>query len=255
MLKRRFYISYLLLVTLLSLLSASCTKKTEYFESSNAAVKNVIERFPSLLYQSDSNSKSYSKRKVSIENDSIEINLIAFENNKVENEILVFKNKENHYYALPLFTTIHRDYWNFKNDSIVKQVPRVTSTFSHEFATMLRILKFKDRMLFWKLYVETFKTVLDWTFIEKTEDLLSLRNTIYMTTGSSIENEDHTSSLNRIHRNIDELSISFKKHNTYIINGRGILIEFINIDDYLTKNRTLRINCYRQDQIIKLLNL
>lgn len=253
--KRRFYISYLFLITLLSLLSVSCTKKNDYFESSSAAVKNVKERFPTLIYKSDKHCKTYSKRKVSIENDSIEINLIAFENNEDDNKILVFKNNENHYYAIPLFSTLHRDYWNFKNDSIVKKVPSVTSTFSHEFATMLRILKFKDRMLFWKLYLETFKTVLDWTFIEKQEDLLSLRNTIYMTTGSSIENEDHTSSLNRIHRNIDELTISFKKPNTYLINGRGILIEFINIDDYLTKNKALKINCYRQDQIIKVLNL
>lgn len=111
----------LVLLILLSQFLFSCNENCQYFNTSKDAIKDIKARFPTLVYSSNKNIKDVSMRKISIENDSIEINLIEFEGDEDQNKILVFKNKKNHYYAIPLFSSIHRDYWDFKNDSILNK--------------------------------------------------------------------------------------------------------------------------------------
>jgi len=244
----------LVLLILLSQFLFSCNENYEYFNTSKDAIKDIKLRFPTLVYSSNKNIKEVSMRKISIENDSIEINLIEFAGDEDQNKILVFKNKKNHYYAIPLFSSIHRDYWDFKNDSILKQIPKVNSTFKKEFLNMIKILNFK-KMNFWKIYNETFLNVLQWDFIVSKNELRKHYKIINMNNNSLIENEDSGKSLKRILRNISDLEKSFKNNETYLIYGGGMIIEFSNIDNYNFKNNDLNIKCYRQDMNLKSMNL
>lgn len=254
MFKTKYYCFIPFLIISLSLILFSCNEVNEYYKTSKEAIIKVKEKFPSLIYSSDKKIKEISIRKVSIENDSIEINLIKFEGDEDENKILVFKNKENHYYAIPLFSTLHRDFWDFKNDSILKKFPNVKSTFRQEFLKMLNLLKFNN-IEFRILYYETFKNVLEWKFINSIEDLKKEYNKINISNNYLINNENSKKSVKRINKNIDLLIHSFKKSHTQIVSGDGIIIEFVNYEDFLFKKKPLIIKCYRQDRNLKLLRL
>lgn len=238
----------------LSFFITSCSKKNDYFESSKDAIDNVLDRFPTLIYSKDKNVKIISERKLSINNDSIEINLIKFEGDEDENKVLVFKNKENHYYAIPLFSTLHRDYWEFKNDVVLKQFPLVNSTFVKEFSQMYSVLKFERNYIFREIVQETFSTVSGYGYVFNKDDLIKLEKTTFSCNYHLIENEDSKESHKRVKKNIDDLSNLFNPKKTYL-RGNGKIIEFDNIDEYLSKNKPLKINCYRQDQNVRLYNL
>jgi hypothetical protein len=216
-----------------------------YSKTSKEAIINVKEKFPSLIYSSNKKIREISIRKVSVENVSIEINLIKFEGDEDENKILVFKNKENHYYAIPIFSTLHRDYWEFKNDSILKKFPNVKSTFREEFLKMINVLKFNN-FEFRTLYYETFKNILEWKFINSIEDLKNEYNIINVSSYYLINNDNSEKSSKRVNKNIDMLINSFRKSQTQIVSGNGIIIEFANYEDYLFKKKPLIIKCYRQ---------
>lgn len=232
---------------ILGLILYSCNENSKYFKSSKDAIEDVKDRFPTLIYSSNKNIKEVSTRKISIENDGVEINLIEFEGDDDNNKILVFKNKENHYYSIPIFSTIHRDYWNFQNDLILKQISSVNSTFKKEFLKMMNILKFNSKHDFWNIYVETFKNVLLWDFIETKEELKRHYNRINTNNSILIQNEDSKKSEERINKNIKSLENSFKNHETYLLYGNGMIIEFSDIHNYIFKKRELEIKCYRQD--------
>lgn len=244
----------LILLILLSLFLFSCNENRQYFNTSKDAIKDIKARFPTLVYSSNKNIKDVSKRKISFENDSIEINLIEFEGDEDQNKILVFKNKENHYYSIPIFSTIHRDYWNFKNDCILKQFPKVNSTFNKEFSQMMEILEFKDDY-FSIIYLETFKNLLQWDFIESRDELKSKYKTINLQNYSLIENENSEKASERIKKNIQDLIISYKTYQTDVVYGNGMILEFVNNDEFIRNKKPLLINCYRQDMNLKLIYL
>lgn len=245
---------YSVLLISLSVFFYCCNKKAIYFETSKEAINDVKTRFPTLIYSNNKIIKEISKRKISINNDSIEINLIEFEGDDDENKILVFKNKENQYYAIPIFSTLHRDYWEFKNDKTLKKFPIVNSNFKTEFLNMLVELKFNNDDLRILNY-ETFQNVLEWKFIYSKEELLKEKNIIYMSGFNIINNDESKTSLKRINKNIDTLIKSFKQYQTQIVLGGGIIIEFVNYEDFRLKKKPLIINCYRQDSNIELLSL
>lgn len=254
MFKTKYYCFIPFLIISLSLILFGCNEKHDYSKTSKEAIIKVKEKFPTLIYSSDKKIKEISIRKVSVENDSIEINLIKLEGDEDENTILVFKNKENHYYAIPIFSTLHRDYWEFKNDSILKKFPNVKSTFREEFIKMLNVLKFNNTE-FRTLYYETFENVLEWKFINSIEDLKKEYNVINVSSYYLINNDNSEKSVKRINNNIDILINSFKKYQSQIVSGNGIIIEFANYEDYIFKKKPLIINCFRQDSNIQRLSL
>lgn len=233
------YVFFLLLVLV------SCNKKEDTFSTSNEAFENVLERFPSLIYTHRDSVKFISERKVSLENDSIEINLVNIEDDEDENQILVFKNKSNEYYAIPVFTTMHRDYWNFENDSIQKKFPKVGSTFEKEYNSVFSKLKLKSN--FYAFHNLCFFEILKFKHIPETKQLNKYKQYRFNNAYSLIDNEKESTCNKRINTNIDKLLKGWKNYETDLYLGNGMFIMFENLEKVGQKNQPMKMKCYRND--------
>jgi hypothetical protein len=59
-------------------------------------------------------------------------------------KVLMFFNSEGRHYAMPLFSNLYRDYWDFQFDAPVPGVPKTNSTFVKELKTAMDTLHFND---------------------------------------------------------------------------------------------------------------
>ena len=227
------------------LVSCNQVKKEGAFLTSNEAFENVLERFPSLVYSHRDSVKFISERKISIENDSIQINLIKIEGDKDENQILIFKNKLNEYYAIPVFTTMHRDFWNFENDTILKKFPKVGSTFEKEYNSVFSKLKLKKN--FYPFHNLCFNEILKFEHISTTKKLNEYRRYLFSNYYSFIDTENETICTKRINANIDNILKLWKKYDTDLYLGDGMFIMFDNLFESNRTGEPIKINCFRQD--------
>lgn len=227
------------------LVSCNQVKKEDVFLTSNEAFENVLERFPSLVYSHKDSVKFISERKISIENDSIQINLIKIEGDKDENQILIFKNKFNEYYAIPVFTTMHRDYWNFENDTILNKFPKVGTTFEKEYNSIFIKLKLKKN--FYSFHNLCFNEILKFEHISNTNKLNEYRRYLFSNYYSSIDIENESICTKRINTNIDNVLKSWKNYETDLYLGDGMFIMFDNLEKSVPKNTPIKIKCFRQD--------
>lgn len=237
----------LLAIFFLFIVLGSCNqvKKEDTFSTSNEAFENVLERFPSLVYSHRDSVQFISERKISIENDSIQINLIKIENDKDENQILIFKNKFNQYYAIPIFTTMHRDYWDFENDTILNKFPKVGTTFEKEYNSIFKKLKLKNN--FYPFHNLCFNEILKFEHISDTYKLNAYRRYLFSNYYSSFDIEDETICTKRIDTNIDNILKLWKKYDTDLYLGDGMFIMFDNIFESNRTSTPIKIMCFRQD--------
>lgn len=237
----------LLAIFFLFIVLSSCNqvKKEDTFSTSNEAFENVLERFPSLVYSHRDSVQFISKRKISIENDSVQINLIKIEGDKDENQILIFKNKFNEYYAIPVFTTMHRDYWNFENDTILNKFPKVGTTFEKEYNSIFSKLKLKKN--FYTFHNLCFNEILKFEYISDCSHLNKYRKYKYSNSYGLINNENWTYCSKRINTNIDNVLKLWKKYDTDLYFGDGMFIMFDNIFESNRSNKPIKIKCFRQD--------
>ena len=121
-------VSLLILITLI----ISCKKNKDHgFNSEKESINYVLQKFPMI----DRNLVLVRK----IDLDSSSITLLRNPNKRTYDEILVFE-KRNKFYAIPFFSNMYADYWNFENDPQPKLFPKTNSTFEKEFSNLIKIL-------------------------------------------------------------------------------------------------------------------
>jgi hypothetical protein len=121
-------ISLLILITFM----ISCKEhKNLSFDSEKESITSVLEKFPMI------DKKLTSVRKITL--DSLSITLLRNPNKKAFDEILVFE-KKNKFYAIPFFSNMYADYWNFENDKQPNLFPKTNSTFEKEFSSVITAL-------------------------------------------------------------------------------------------------------------------
>jgi len=143
-------ISLLILITFM----ISCKEnKNLSFDSEKESITSVLEKFPMI----DKNLTSVRK----IDLDSLSITLLRNPNKKAFDEILIFE-KKNKFYAIPFFSNMYADYWNFENDKQPNLFPKTNSTFEKEFSSVITSLNLTgsefdlliEELMFSTLHVE-----------------------------------------------------------------------------------------------------
>ncbi len=132
----------------------SCKEnKNLSFDSEKESITNLLEKFPMI----DKNLTQVRK----IDLDSLSITLLRNHNKKAYDEILVFE-KKNKFYALPFFSNMYADYWDFQNDNQPNLFPKTNSTFEKEFSNLITTLNLTgsefdlliDELMFSTLHTE-----------------------------------------------------------------------------------------------------
>lgn len=120
-----------LLLILLTLMISCKENKNLSFNSQKESVSFVLEKFPMI----DKNLTAVRK----IDLDSLSITLLQTSNKRIYDEVLVFE-KRNKFYAIPFFSNMYADYWNFESDTQPKLFPKTNSTFEKEFLSLVKTL-------------------------------------------------------------------------------------------------------------------
>jgi len=116
-----------LLILIIFVVSCKDNKRLS-FDSEKESIIAVLEKFPMI----DKNLTSVRK----IDLDSLSITLLRNPNKKTFDEILVFE-KKNKFYAIPFFSNMYTDYWNFENDKQPNLFPTTSSTFEKELSGVI----------------------------------------------------------------------------------------------------------------------
>lgn len=120
------------LIVIVIIAIVSCREDKDHgFNSEEESVASVLEKFPMI----DKNLTSVRK----IDLDSLSITLLRNPNKKAYDEVLVFE-KKNKFYAIPFFSNMYADYWNFENDNQPKLFPITNSTFEKELSNLIPTL-------------------------------------------------------------------------------------------------------------------
>jgi len=119
------------ILILLNLIISCKENKDRGFDSEKESISFVLEKFPMI------NKNLTPVRKIDL--DSLSITLLQTSNKRTYDEILVFE-KKNKFYAIPFFSNMYADYWNFENDNQPKLFPKTNSTFEKEFSNLIKTL-------------------------------------------------------------------------------------------------------------------
>ena len=121
---------FTLLLTILS------CKKEEKLASSSAekSIEQTLKNFPMI------DKKLIKVKEVNL--DSLSISL--YRNSKIEpyDEILVFE-KNKRFYAIPFFSNMYFDFWNFKNENQKQLYPKTNTTFEIQIKKIITELNLK----------------------------------------------------------------------------------------------------------------
>ena len=126
------------ILILLNLIISCKENKDRGFDSEKESISFVLEKFPMI------NKNLTPVRKIDL--DSLSITLLQTSNKRTYDEILVFE-KKNKFYAIPFFSNMYADYWNFENDNQPKLFPKTNSTFEKEFSNLIKTLNLKMELM------------------------------------------------------------------------------------------------------------
>jgi hypothetical protein len=120
-------------ILILIIFMVSCKEKNDLtFDSEKESITNILEKFPMI----DKNLSLVRK----IDLDSLSITLLRNPNKKAYDEVLVFRKKDK-FYAIPFFSNMYADYWNFENDNQPSPFPKTNSKFEKEFLNLVYSLR------------------------------------------------------------------------------------------------------------------
>ena len=196
-------VSLLILITLMF----SCKQNKNFSsDSEKESIKYVLEKFPMI----DKNLTLVRK----IDLDSLSITLLRNPNKKVYDEILVF-GKKNKFYALPFFSNMNADYWNFQNDHQPSLFPKTNSTFEKEFSNLITTLKLTGSEFDLLIYELMFSTLHAENKLN--DKLIIIKNKTYMTQRVDKYKVENTDSCNKRTKIIyDELSKDYNSKESII---------------------------------------
>lgn len=125
-------ISKIILAVIIVFITISCERKKESnANEEKTAVEGLLKKFPML------DKDFVLVRKAVL--DSMSISLFR-SRNEVYDELLIFE-KKGKYYAMPFFSNMYSDYWNFQNDNQPRLFPSTNSSFNKEFSELIADLK------------------------------------------------------------------------------------------------------------------
>lgn len=114
-------------ILILIILMVSCQENNDRsFDSEKESVTDVLEKFPMI------NQNLTTVKKIDL--DTLSITLLRNSKKKAYDEVVVFK-KKNKFYAIPFFSNMYTDYWDFKNTTNL--FPKTNSTFDKEFSKLI----------------------------------------------------------------------------------------------------------------------
>ncbi|MCS4303310.1 MULTISPECIES: hypothetical protein [unclassified Chryseobacterium] len=228
-------------IVLLCILSCEKTKINE-FHSEKKSIEFTLQNFPMLA-------KNFEKVK-EVNLDSLTISLYRNPKKEDYDEILVFsKNKK--FYAVPFFSNMYFDYWNFDNEDQKQLYPKTNSTFEKQIKNTVSELNLTQEE-FGLLIEELMKSVLN---AETNLDLKPkiFENYIYSTYRvDQYKVEESDSCLARTKRLYKQILIESEKiirYNQFFLDARnGRVYEFINESrkrgEWKFKIKTYRIDCF-----------
>lgn len=232
------------LILTLIILTISCKEsKNNDFSSENDIVSNLLKKFPTI------EKNLILVRKVDF--DSLSITLLQNKNKKAFDEVLVFE-KNNKFYAIPFFSNMYTDYWDFKNTTNL--FPKTNSTFDKEFSKLITNLNITpnefdlviNELMFSVLHAESIT-------LDKID---ILKNNIYRTNRVyKYKIEDSNECLKRTNKIFDQIAIDsnvlLKRFQYFFDKKNGRIYKIENkskkLDELKISIQTYRIDCYLYD--------
>lgn len=232
----------------LTLFLISCNQSME--SKVNNSIQNLIEKYPQLIDGKKSiKSKEFKFIKSVREGKfNTEIQLYSQpEGYKNTNQILILINGKHEIYAIPLFNSRHRDYWEFPFDTLIPKVPKINTTFSKEFNSAIdKLINNNDRRKSLKrlnLINESLNSLLNSQIIEAKDSTEILGNPLQ---NPDIPDESIESAKIRLRKNYDSIKLSVHSGSTYINcyfdrqNARIYQVEY--------PGNKIKIKTYRMDR-------
>ena len=149
----------------------SCKKNDKnYFSSQKQSIDSVLKKFPKI----DKNLEKV--REVNL--DSLSISLFKNNGKQDYDEILVFR-KNKKYYAIPFFSNMYFDYWEFKDEQQKQLYAKTKSTFETELKSTIKNLNLSSKE-FYLLFSELMSSILHAETNLSTKPNI-FKNFVYMT--------------------------------------------------------------------------
>ncbi|WP_209390681.1 hypothetical protein [Chryseobacterium sp. RR2-3-20] len=219
----------------------SCEKqKNNGFDSEQKSIKFTLENFPMI-------DKNLEKMK-EVNLDSISISLYKNPKKEDYDEVIVFR-KNNRFYAIPFFSNMYFDYWNFDNEEQKQLYPETNSTFEEQIKKTVSELNLKPNE-FGLIMKELMKSVLN---AETNLDLKPkiFKNYIYSTFKvdkyKSEEIDSCTKRTEKIYNHIlSETNKTIRYNQFYLDSENGRIYELIN-DGRKRGELKFRIKVHRID--------
>lgn len=229
----------LIIILLLSLIFVnSCKNATS--QNEQESINYVLDKFPFI-------EKKLKKIK-KVEFDSLAISLYRNVDKADYDEILVFQ-KGNNSYAIPFFSNMYYDFWNFKNENGKNQFSQTNTTFEKELEKSARYLNLNaDEKQ--QIFVQLITSILN------TEDMLEKKPqmfefVLFSSRKSKYKDEEPNDCLKKTKVLYKQIIENRKKgiRPTYILdkeNGRvyKLINESKNSNEYILRIETYRVDCY-----------
>lgn len=232
-----------IILSLILIVFCSCQKENNNcFNSAEKSIESTLENFPMI------NNKLQKIREVNL--DSLSIKLYRNPHNNVYDEIIVFEKKKK-FYAIPFFSNMYFDYWNFKNETQKQLYPKTNSSFEKQLNLLIEKLELTPPE-FDLLFQELMSSVLH------TEINLYLKpklfeNYVYLTwrvdkykTEESEECIKRTTAL--FDKILNDSKKTFQDNRYYLDSENGRVYEFINEsrkrNEFKFRIEVYRIECF-----------
>ena len=234
---------YLLFGVFISFFILSCEKqKDNVFDSEQKSIKFALENFPMI-------DKNLEKIK-EINLDSMSISLYKNPKKEDYDEVIVFR-KNRKYFAIPFFSNMYFDYWNFNDETQKQLYPKTNTTFERQLKNLVTELNLNGNE-FDLLKNELMNSLLN------TESNLYLKpkifeNYIYMTYRVDKYKIDESDSCQKRTQNVFNQILNESKktiqYNQFFLDSKnGRVYEFINDSrkkgELKFKIKSYRIDCF-----------
>ncbi|WP_210150977.1 hypothetical protein [Chryseobacterium scophthalmum] len=236
-------LSIRIILILFLIFACSCKeeKPKTAFDSEQKSINDVLKRFPFI-------DKKLEKIK-RLEFDSLAISLYRNADKINYDDVLVFQ-KGNSFYAIPFFSNMYYDFWDFRNETEKSLFPNTNTTFENELknSTIKLNLNAKEKQ---QIFIQLITSILN------TEDMLEKKPQIFedfvLFTPRKLKYKDEEGNdcLERTSKLYKQILEDREKgiRPSYILdkdNGRvyKIINESKNIDEYSLKIETYRVDCY-----------
>jgi len=236
-------LSFIIILLLSFIFVNSCKNKSINPTSQNEqeSINYVLDKFPFI-------DKKLEKIK-KVEFDSLAISLYRNVDKTDYDEILVFQ-KGNNSYAIPFFSNMYYDFWNFKNENEKSQFPTTNTTFEKELeksATYLNLNSDEKQQIFIQLI----------TSILNTEDMLEKKPqmfedfVLFSSRKSKYKDEEANDCLKKtkeLYKQIIEDRINGIRPSYILDKENGRVYKLFNeskiSNEYILRIETYRVDCY-----------